>query len=120
MARLRHLALIVDDPDASAAFCAKAFGMERVADIPAGCHMTDGTVSIALLRRDPGEEIGIDHFGLLVDDLDATAHAAVAAGASLLSPVPSGSHAAYEMKLRTPDGMVFDLSDTGWPGATGD
>ena len=43
-ARLRHLALIVDDPDATAAFFAAAFGMERVADIPAGCHVSGPAV----------------------------------------------------------------------------
>ena len=118
MGKLRHIAFIVEDPDASARFFASAFGMERIADIPYGCHMSDGVISIALLRQDHADErIGIDHFGVWVNDLEAAQHRAVAAGAEPLPARPVQDHEFYEAKFRTADGIVFDLSETGWPGA---
>jgi lactoylglutathione lyase len=119
MAKLRHIALIVEDPEASAKFFAEAFGMTRTGEARCGCHMSDGVMTVALLRKETAEErIGIDHFGLWVDDLDAAQRKATQAGA-----VPRGSRppeataAFYEAKFTTPDGIVFDLSHTGWPGA---
>jgi len=116
--RLRHIALIVTDPDATARFFADAFGMIRVADIPAGCHMSDGTVSVALLRKDSEDErVGIDHFGFLVDEIEAASQVVLDAGGEVVLSGPSGGHAAFERKFRTPDGIVFDLSLEGWPGS---
>lgn len=121
MSKLRHIALIVEDPDASARFFTAAFGMRRIADIPYGCHMSDGVISIALLRKDRADErIGIDHFGVWVNDLEAAQDRAVAAGAEALSMHPQNGHEFYEAKFRTADGIVFDLSEKGWPGALRD
>jgi lactoylglutathione lyase len=118
MAQLRHIAFIVEDPDASARFFEKAFGMKRTGEVRCGCHMSDGVVSIALLRKEFEEErIGIDHFGMWVDDLDQAQGQALAAGAVPVGALPAGSDASYEVKFRTPDGFVFDLSQMGWPGA---
>lgn len=119
MGKLRHIAFIVEDPEASARFFAEAFGMKRTGEARCGCHMSDGVVSIALLRKETEEErIGIDHFGLWVDDLAAAQQRAVAAGATpLASHTPSGG-ASDEVKFHTADGIVFDLSECGWLGAT--
>jgi lactoylglutathione lyase len=118
MAQLRHIAFIVEDPDASARFFEAAFGMKRTGEVRCGCHMSDGVVSIALLRKEYEEErIGIDHFGMWVDDLDQAQERALAAGAVAVGSIAAGSDASYEVKLRTPDGIVFDLSHSGWPGA---
>jgi methylmalonyl-CoA/ethylmalonyl-CoA epimerase len=118
--RLRHIALIVEDPEASALFFAAAFGMKRTGEARCGCHMSDGVMTVALLKKESDEErIGVDHFGLWVDDLDAATAQVVTAGA-----VPVGAHgppgelAFYEAKFLSPDGIVFDLSHTGWPGAS--
>jgi len=115
-AALRHVALIVRDPEASARFFAEAFGMERVAEARCGCHMSDGTVSVALLLKESADEtVGVDHFGLVVDDLEAAVAAAIAAGAHRLdAPVPTPP-AHFEAKFVTPDGILFDLSEAGWP-----
>jgi len=115
-AALRHVALIVRDPEASARFFAEAFGMERVAEARCGCHMSDGTVSVALLQKEAEDEvIGVDHFGLEVEDLEAASAAAIAAGARRLdSPEPSPS-VFFEAKFISPDGISFDLSQHGWP-----
>jgi lactoylglutathione lyase len=118
MAQLRHIAFIVEDPDASARFFEAAFGMKRTGEVRCGCHMSDGVVSIALLRKEYDDErIGIDHFGMWVDDLDQAQERALAAGAVPAGSITAGSYASYEVKFRTPDGIVFDLSHGGWPGA---
>lgn len=118
MLRLRHIAFIVDDPEASAAFFASAFGMKRTGEIRCGCHMSDGVVSIALLRKETDDEqIGIDHFGMWADDLDSAQERALAAGAVLQDFPASNGDASFEVKFRTPDGLTFDLSEAGWPGA---
>ena len=117
MAKLRHIALIVEDPDATAAFFEAAFGMTRCGDAWYGCHMSDGVVSVALLRKETDEEVvGIHHFGALVDDLGAASEQVVAAGATPLGENKPGNAAFYEAKFTSPDGIVFDLSQTGWPG----
>lgn len=121
MAKLRHIALIVEDPEASAKFFADAFGMKRTGEARCGCHMSDGIVTVALLQKETEDErIGIDHFGMWVEDLDSAGRQAVAAGATALGGHPPGDQAFYEAKFRSPDGIVFDLSHTGWPGGIRD
>jgi methylmalonyl-CoA/ethylmalonyl-CoA epimerase len=118
MGKLRHIAFIVEDPEASAQFFAAAFGMKRTGEARCGCHMSDGVVSIALLRKETEDErIGIDHFGMWVNDLGAAQDRALAAGATALGSHPPSGGAFYEVKFQTADGIVFDLSETGWPGA---
>lgn len=121
MAKLRHIALIVEDPEESARFFAAAFGMKRTGEARCGCHMSDGIMTVALLKKEtPEERIGIDHFGLWVDDLDSASRQAVEAGAVAMGSHPPGDKAFYEAKFFTPDGIVFDLSHSGWPGAAKD
>lgn len=121
MGKLRHIALIVEDPEASAEFFAAAFGMKRTGEARCGCHMSDGVMTVALLKKETAEErIGIDHFGMWVEDLDEASRRAVAAGAVSLGSHPPGSQAFYEAKFVSPDGVTFDLSHTGWPGAVRD
>lgn len=114
MAKLRHIALIVEDPEQSAKFFAAAFGMTRSGEIHCGCHMTDGVMTVALLRKEFAEErIGIDHFGLWVDDLASAGEQVESLGAT-----PAAS--TNEVKFLTPDGILFELSENGWPGALKD
>lgn len=118
MAKLRHIALIVEDPEASARFFAEAFGMKRTGEARCGCHMSDGIMTVALLQKEyDHEQIGIDHFGMWVDDLGEASAQVLAAGAESMGSHPPGDQAFYEAKFRSPDGIVFDLSHTGWPGA---
>ena len=121
MAKLRHIAIIVEDPEAAAAFFAAAFGMKRTGEARCGCHMSDGVMTVALLQKEtPEERIGIDHFGMWVDDLDSAGKQVVEAGAVAMGSHPPGAQAFYEAKFLSPDGLVFDLSHTGWPGAVKD
>jgi len=116
--RLRHIALIVPDPEKSAKFFEEAFGMTRAGTARRGIYMTDGTMNVALLGKEtPEEEIGIYHFGMWVDDLDEAEKKVVAAGGSYLAGRPTSPNSYYEAKYKDPLGIVFDLTHTGWKGA---
>ena len=121
MGKLRHIAFIVEDPETSAVFFEKAFGMARVGSGERVCRLSDGVISIALMQKDTDEEqVGIDHFGIWVDDLEAGAQLVSDAGAKTLRYQAPQPDVFYEAKFETPDGITFDLSHTGWPGAVKD
>jgi methylmalonyl-CoA/ethylmalonyl-CoA epimerase len=121
MAKLRHIALIVPDPEAAATFFEQAFDMKRAGTARRGIYMSDGTVNVALLKKEGEKEnIGIYHFGMWVDDLDAAEKKVVAAGGSYLAGRPTSPKSFYEAKYKDPTGIVFDLTHTGWAGAVKD
>jgi len=118
MAKLRHLAILVPDPEASATFFERAFGMTRAGTARRGIYMSDGVMNVALLRVDPAkEQVGLFHFGMWVDDLDAAEAQVQAAGATYLKGRPESPNSFYEAKYRNPDGIVFDMTHSGWAGA---
>ena len=55
-----------------------------------------------------------------VDDLDAAEKKVFDAGGTYLSGRPTSPQSYYEAKYRNPDGVVFDLTHTGWRGAVKD
>lgn len=116
--RLRHIAIIVPDPEKAAKFFEDAFGMTRAGKARRGIYMTDGTMNVALLGKEKDEEpIGLYHFGMWVDDLDETEKKVKAAGGSYLAGRPTSPNSYYEAKYQDPLGIVFDLTHTGWKGA---
>jgi methylmalonyl-CoA/ethylmalonyl-CoA epimerase len=130
MAKLRHIALSVSDPEAAARFFEQAFGMTRAGNAMRGVYMTDGVINVALLNfKDetvPGyaglkDVRGVIHFGMWVDDLEASEAAVKSAGGTYLTGRKElNPDVYYEVKYRTPDGIVFDLTETGWKGAVKD
>lgn len=130
MEKLRHIALSVSDPEQAAQFFEQAFGMTRAGRAMRGWYMTDGVMNVALLNfKDetvPGyaglkDVRGVIHFGMWVDNLEAAEERVKAAGGTYLTgrkePDPN---VFYEVKYRTPDGIVFDITESGWKGATKD
>ena len=128
MAKLRHIALIVPDPDKAAKFFEEAFDMKIAGRARRGLYVSDGTVNVALLKQQPDEKAGLFHFGMWVDDLDEAEKKVVKAGGTYLDgrPTPKapgaapGAHSYYEAKYKDPNGVVFDLTHTGWVGAVKD
>jgi len=120
MAKLRHIALIVTDPEASAKFYEQAFDLKRVGKARRGIYLSDGTVNLALLQVEGDEKPRIYHFGLFVDDLAAAEKKATDAGAEYLAGRPTSPDSFYECKYRDPDGIVFDITHNGWVGAVKD
>src|ERR1044071_9674500 len=126
MAKLRHIALIVPDPEKAAKFFEEAFDMKVAGKARRGLYVSDGTVNVALLKQEGDEKVGIYHFGMWVDDLDEAEKKVVGAGGKYLAgrPEPAApgatAHSYYEAKYKDPLGIVFDLTHTGWVGAVKD
>jgi hypothetical protein len=95
-----------------------------VAPRPSGVILTDGYISLAILKfgRDQTgvglDYQGLHHIGLVVDDLDTWTKHLEALGApniTTLEDMPADAH--VEIKFRAPDNVVFDISPKTWPGA---
>src|SRR5580658_8926746 len=103
MAKLRHIAIIVPDPEEAAKFFEQAFDMKRAGTARRGIYMSDGTINVALLKKETdAEKKGAD------------------AGGTDLAGRPTSASSFYEAKYKDPLGIVFDLTHTGWAGAVKD
>ena len=121
MAKLRHIAIIVPDPEEAAKFFEQAFDMKRAGTARRGIYMSDGTINVALLKKETdAEKIGIYHFGMWVDDLAESEKKVFDAGGTYLAGRPTSPNSYYEAKYKDPLGIVFDLTHTGWIGAAKD
>jgi catechol 2,3-dioxygenase-like lactoylglutathione lyase family enzyme len=130
MAKLRHIAINCDDLETSAKFYTQAFELEevgRAGDISSmgAIYLSDGTVNVALIKiSDPdfpnAKPEGLNHIGFVVPDVDQAVARVEALGATaVVDPHAAGSGATWEMKMKTPDGVGFDLTQHGWPGISG-
>jgi len=131
MARLRHIAMSVPDPDKAAEFYEKAFDMKRVgktnSPIANGVYVSDGTITVALLNfknddQGPREYVGLHHIGFWVDDIREAEKKVEDAGGQYLMGRPEENDGDmkdtfYEEKYRDPNGVIFDITDLGWGGA---
>ena len=137
MAKLRHIALSVPDPDKTADFYCEAFDMKRVgttdSTLAKGVYVSDGVITMALLKYKTdhwagyveGEDergkdyVGIHHFGFWVDDLDETEKKIEAAGGKYFMGRPEAKDPTtfYEMKFRDPNGIILDATHLGWGGS---
>jgi lactoylglutathione lyase len=126
MAKLRHIAIAVKDPEKAAKFFEDAFGMTRAGSAMRGVYMSDGTMNVALLNFGeepvPGFEKGYEgiiHFGMWVDNTDVIDRRIKDAGGSYLTGrFEKDPNVFYEVKYKTPEGIVFDVTANGWKGAT--
>jgi catechol 2,3-dioxygenase-like lactoylglutathione lyase family enzyme len=129
MGKLRHIAMSVPDPAATAKFYKETFGMEIVGEtdspLASGIYLTDGTISLALLNYKADEWAGMDkdavcinHIGFWVDDLDKQGEKVLENGGTFFKELPTSKTSLhYEMKYRDPNGVIFDISHNGWVGA---
>ncbi len=129
MAKLRHIAMSVSDPEKTADFYCKTFDMQVVghtdSPLAAGVYLSDGTVSLALLRYKADEWAGMDkdtqcinHIGFWVNDLEAQQEEIIKNGGVFFRELPIEKESLYyELKFRDPNGVIFDISHNGWVGA---
>src|SRR5262245_58557432 len=94
MAKIRHIAITAEDPFVTAALLKEALGLEEIgrgdSDLAREVYLTDGYINLAVVcwkrtRENPNpypEGYGLDHFGVLVDDLDGAEARATRAGAT--------------------------------------
>jgi catechol 2,3-dioxygenase-like lactoylglutathione lyase family enzyme len=124
-----------DDLEATAKFYKEVFDLKEMGrrgnfERGGAIYLSDGVVNLALVKiSDPNfpnyKPDGLNHIGFLVDDLDAAVAHAQKHGATIsIDPAEQRAHAAKhgvmdvtEVKLRTPDGVSFDLAAVPWPGA---
>lgn len=137
-AKLRHIALSVPNPNEAAKFYEESFGFERVhAHETAGAdvvYLSDGVMSLTLLKykndtvagKDTSpygfgkDFVGLHHLGFWVDAVDETREKIEERGATYLTGEPVESGGFYEVKYRDPNGIIFDITHTGWSGSVKD
>ena len=137
MLKIRHIALASDHPGKAAEFYKNMFGFRELrrfgldpakpdeAPRPSGVFLTDGALNIAILKFNDDQlgkgmdYLGIHHFGVVVDDVEAWMDKLTAAGAEPVEyHIPTGAHAEY--KFKGPDGVVFDITGQPWEGSAAD
>ncbi len=140
MARIRHIALVTDEPAKTAEFYKQHFGLTELYRRPGdtgekGVWLSDGYIYFAILKYGepgapklgPGQKSdlrGIHHIGFYVDDEEATAKELEAAN---FSPVPMGKSEmdpearrmsvmgdAQNLKYLGPDAVQLDIRSRGW------
>jgi len=132
MARIKHIALTTSDPAKAAEFYKSAFGLKEIRrSSRGGVFLTDGYINVAILNYKTEKDAdvgahganfdGIHHFGFEVEDLDESCAKLEAAHGQRLTAkdgldmeMAEGSHRNFEMKWAGPDGVVIDISHTGW------
>jgi glyoxylase I family protein len=140
MAKIKHIALSTQDPEKTARFYADVFGMKQVgrvdSPVASGYYLTDGDLNLAILKfkndaaagAERGKDFcGIHHIGFQVESLEAIAEQLADAGSERRDDVNealgvgrSGEHRAnVEVKYSGPDGVMLDVSETGWVGSSG-
>jgi catechol 2,3-dioxygenase-like lactoylglutathione lyase family enzyme len=132
MARIRHIAIGTQDPDATARFYREGLGLKEVGRLNSktaeGYYLSDGHVNVAILKfkaDDPATTeggtryTGVHHFGLEVEDM-AKAKAKIEKAGAVHRPYPGTEEMKkrgnIEVKFSGPDGVTIDLSEHGWLG----
>jgi predicted enzyme related to lactoylglutathione lyase len=118
---------VVKDLEKTATFYQKALGLSRseISEGPTArrIYMSDGEVNLALLQyksevgsglKDPQAFVGLHHFGFQVDDLKEGQAAVEAAGGEFFLDLCKEGDEGFERKFKDPDGIIFDINDTGW------
>ena len=131
-ARIRHIALSVKDIDATADFYEQAFGLKRSpkSEGPTAfrVYMSDGEINLALLQyksevgsglANPGEFVGIHHFGFQCDDLAQQQKQIEAAGGTFFFDLGDPDDDDFERMFRDPNGIIFDVNWKGWTMTSG-
>ena len=131
--KLRHLALSVDDPFATADFYMAAFGMDKVGEtdspLARGVYLSDGVMNLAILAfkndywagHGGKKQRGLHHFGFQVEDMDELEEAILAAGGEGFTSRPTEGKTdtvMFEKKFYDPNGVMVEGAVVGWPTST--
>ncbi len=141
MARIKHIAIASQQPGKTAAFFKDVFDLEVVgkvgSDNASGYYLSDGNVNLAILNFHSDvvaghvgtDYSGIHHIGFEVDDAEAT-EARLRDNDSLpMDDINKALHSNMgsghggmnvETKFAGPEGLMIDISQSGWIGTGGD
>ena len=124
--RIRHIAFVVSDLEASARLYEEALGLTRVGARTPGnfpgqaLDMTDGEVNFSLLQPAEGtpaewraDALGPLHVGVVVDDIAAARSVLETKGIEVYAT--KGSEPPTFFKFRDPDGIEFDVASSAGP-----
>ena len=137
MAKIKHIAIATQDPEKTAQFYKEVFGLKEIAKINSpgatGFHLTDGDINFAVLKFKNDQTAGVPqgkaysglhHIGFEVDSIEAVDKKLTDAGAPIRDDINRAlglgrnlaSHVNAEVKYSAPDGVIIDISETGWAG----
>jgi catechol 2,3-dioxygenase-like lactoylglutathione lyase family enzyme len=140
MPKIKHIALSTQDVDKTAKFYIDVFGMKEIAKVDSpgasGYYLSDGDLNLAILnfKNDAvaGAERGkawngIHHIGFEVESLEEIAGKLADAGSKPRDDVNQALGVGHgrreggnvEVKYSGPDGVMLDVSETGWVGTSG-
>ena len=138
MAKIKHIALTTNDPAKVAAFYKEALGLQEIRRSPSGnVFLTDGYINMAILNWKTEKDAdvgangpnysGIHHIGFQVESLEQIAEKLAEAGSQPRHDVNQAlgvgpgrqNHGNVEVKYSGPDGVMLDVSQTGWVGTSG-
>jgi len=120
MGRIVHIALKVKDVEKAGRFYERVFGFRSVEEGQVrdhtSRHLSDGTIDLALIQYDrespeallSGRGPCIHHFGIEVEDLEASIKELQATGCEILSPPGE-----LPVKFRDVSGVVAELVPVG-------
>ena len=118
MAKIRHIAIMSEDPLKLADFYKTTFGLKEVHRHPSveggeAVYLSDDTINLAIIPA-RGRPEGIHHFGFHVESIPAMAEKAMSAGAKKgpEGTPPDGRFA--EVFILDPVGTRVDLSEHDW------
>ncbi|MGH7391007.1 MAG: VOC family protein [Candidatus Rokuibacteriota bacterium] len=141
MAKIKHIAISTQDVDKTARFYIEVFGLKEIAKVDSpgatGYYLSDGDINLAILnfRNDAVAGVergkgwsGIHHIGFEVDSLEAIEEKLAGAGSARRDDVNQALGVGQgrrhggnvEVKYSGPDGVMVDVSETGWVGTSGD
>ena len=139
MPKIKHIALSTQDVEKTARFYIEVFGMKEIAKVDSpgarGYYLSDGDINLAILNFkndavagvERGKDYsGIHHIGFQVENLEATAERLAAAGSEPRDDVNQAlgvgqgrrHEGNVEVKYSGPDGVMLDVSETGWVGTS--
>ena len=139
MAKIKHIAISTQDVEGTARFYMDVFGLKEVGKVDStgarGYYLSDGDINLAILNfkedavagveRGKGWS-GIHHIGFQVESLEDTAAKLSAAGSAPRDDVNQALGVGQgrrhggnvEVKYSGPDGVMVDVSETGWVGTS--
>jgi catechol 2,3-dioxygenase-like lactoylglutathione lyase family enzyme len=140
MPKIKHIAIATQDADKTAKFYMEVFGMQEIGKIDnpntSGYYLSDGDLNLAILNFKNDDVAGVErgkdysglhHIGFQVENLEEIAAKLAAANAKPRDDINKvlgvgmgrAHHANVEVKYAGPDGVVVDVSETGWVGTSG-
>ena len=139
MAQIKLIAIATQDADKTAKYYIEVFGLKEIdkLDSPnaSGYYLSDGNINMAILNfkndqvtgQEYGKEYsGLHHIGFQVESWEEIATKLSGAGSSPREEINKAlgvgmgepRHANVEVKYGGPDGVIIDVSETGWVGTS--